>query len=145
MTGMVPSNFSLPVRTSVIPSAALPCWPSFLFSGAKIMREGREKWFNVVSCYNYRFKDEKISNVDFSWYFVSVHDPEDAVVHLAVRLRILPEILAEVACPTGDFDMWASKNMLRAGTRRHTDIKSRWIRTCKIPYYFIQLCLLCYH
>lgn len=33
------------------------------------------------------------------------HDPEDAVVHLAVRLHILPEILAEVARQTGDWDM----------------------------------------
>lgn len=34
-----------------------------------------------------------------------VHEPEDAVVHLAVRLHILPEILAEVARQTGDGDM----------------------------------------
>lgn len=74
-----------------------------------------------------------------------VHDPEDAVVHLAVRLHILPEILAEVARQTGDWDMWVAKNMFRAQTRCHKDIKSRWIKTYKIPsfFVFVLFCFFC--
>lgn len=53
------------------------------------------------------------------------HNPEDAVVHLAVRLHVLPEILAEVARQTGDWDMRVAKNMFRAQTRCHEDIESR--------------------
>lgn len=62
--------------------------------------------------------------------------PEDAVVHLAVRLHILPEILAEVARQAGDWDMWAAKNMFRVPSRCHKDIKSRLIKMYNMPFLF---------
>lgn len=108
-----------------------------LLFGAIITRKGRETNFETMTLRNISYAMLILFDILFC-----VHDPEDAVVHLAVCLHILPEILAEVARQTGDWDMWVAKNMFRAQTRCHKDIKSRWIKTYKIPF-FVLFCFFC--
>jgi len=51
---------------------------------------------------------------------------ENAGLHLAVCLHILPQILVEVDSPAGDREVWATENMCRFPARSHQDLQSRW-------------------